>query len=263
MRRRLKMLRWLLPLLACVRIAALPQDEGTAYDGDPYHGAAGNEMSCTWTCVVFTMQWPAAFCQSLDNASLCTIPEHVDTWTIHGLWPMKVQQCCRCWPMFFSDVQELQDALEECWPSLLKSRSSFHFWRDEWEKHGTCAACVEGLNSPLRYFQTCLKLRGRFDLRKALEDAGIKPSCDRPYKLSEVQDVLAPLLGHACEIQCIKDDKGREVWFQVKIRLSRNLTVGCEHAADVTPISQGHPCPAQGTFYLLPIDWRRPSRPCD
>ncbi|XP_061137442.1 ribonuclease T2-like [Syngnathus typhle] len=252
------MLRWLLPLLACVRIATLPQDEGTAYDGHPYHGAA-----CAWTCAVFTMQWPAAFCQSLDNASLCTIPEHVDTWTIHGLWPMKVTQCCRCWPMFFSDVQELQDALEECWPSLLKSQPSFHFWRDEWEKHGTCAACVEGLNSPLRYFQTCLKLRGRFDLHKALGDAGIKPSCDRPYKLSEVQDVLAPLLGRTYEIQCIKDDKERELWFQVKIRLSRNLTVGCEHAADVTPISQGHPCPAQGTFYLLPIDWRRPSRPCD
>ncbi|XP_077421290.1 ribonuclease T2-like [Vanacampus margaritifer] len=253
------MLRWLLPLLACASTAALLRDPTAAAEDR-------NATFCKWTCVVFTLQWPAGFCQSLDNASLCNIPEHVNTWTIHGLWPQKVQECCRCWPMFFSDVQELQDALEDSWPSLLKSRSSFHFWRDEWEKHGACAACAEGLNSPLRYFQTCLKLRQRFDLHKALEDAGIKPSCDRPYKLSEVQNVLVPLVGDNCEIQCVNDAKEREVWFQVKINLSRNLTVGCHRHGDALAWepghSQGHPCPAQGTFYFLPIDHRRPLQPC-
>lgn len=37
--------------------------------------------------------------------------------------------------------------------------------REEWRKHGACAACVEGMNSPLRYFQICLKLREQFDIQ--------------------------------------------------------------------------------------------------
>ncbi|XP_051934135.1 ribonuclease T2-like [Hippocampus zosterae] len=248
----------LVPLLAvlCAAVAACGRDEYEPGDGD--------EAFCSWTCAIFTLQWPGGFCQSLDNASLCQIPQRVSTWMIHGLWPMNVRECCGCWPMFLSDVQELREALENRWPSLLKSRSGFHFWRDEWEKHGACAACVEGLNSPLRYFQTCLKLRQYFDLHKVLEGGGIRPSCDRTYKLTEVQDVLFPLVGDKCEIQCVKDEQEREVWFQVKILLSRNLTVGCRgHGAErAARASTGHPCPARGTFYFLPINHERPLRPC-
>ncbi|XP_061538382.1 ribonuclease T2-like isoform X3 [Phycodurus eques] len=163
--------------------------------------------------------------------------------------------------------------------SAARRRHLAPFWKDEWEKHGACAACVEGLNSPLRYFQTCLKLRQRFAMDKALDAAGIRPSCQRPYKLAEVLDALLPLIGDKSEIQCVKDHKmkkptsrslfqEREVWFQVKIRLSRNLTVGCDrHGDDADDVwergaSKGHPCPAQGTFYFFPIDHQRPMQPC-
>ncbi|XP_076591818.1 ribonuclease T2-like [Chaetodon auriga] len=226
---------------------------------------------CSWKCLQFTLQWPGGFCQSLDEEDLCRIPQSVNSWTIHGLWPLRVFGCCNCWPIFHSDIQELEVELNEHWPSLLKSQSSFHFWRDEWEKHGACAACVEGMNSPLRYFQMCLKLRGRFDVHRLLEDAGITPSCDRLYKVVEVHQVLAPHLGDRHEIQCVTDDKDREVWFQVKIPLSRNLTVGCDHHTERDPASAsgpgwraspGHPCPPQVPFYYYPIDHQQPQRPC-
>ncbi|KAJ8369142.1 hypothetical protein SKAU_G00091700 [Synaphobranchus kaupii] len=77
---------------------------------------------------------------------------------------MRVEECCRCWPIFPSDLQELEPEISTLWPTLLKTKSNFTFWRDEWFKHGSCAACVEGMNSPTRYFQTSLKLRGRFDI---------------------------------------------------------------------------------------------------
>lgn len=136
-----------------------------------------------------------------------------------------------------------------------------------------CAACVEGMNSPLRFFQICLKLRGQFDIYKLLEDAAITPSCERPYKVAEVQQVLAPHLGDKHELQCVTDDKDREVWFQVKIPLSRNLTLGCQHHSDANgdPASgsgpgwnpsSGHPCPSQVPFYYFPIDHEEPRRPC-
>ncbi|XP_027135976.1 ribonuclease T2-like [Larimichthys crocea] len=244
---------------------------------DYKYGRPGSEKKfCTWKCLLFTVQWPAGFCQFLDRESLCQIPQSINNWTIHGLWPLHVMDCCNCWPMFQSDVEELEAELTEHWPSLLKIKSSFHFWREEWHKHGVCAACVEGMNSPLRYFQICLKLQQHFDIHKLLGEAGITPSCDRLYKVSEVHQVLAPHLGDKHEIQCVTDDKDREVWFQVKIPLSRNLTIGCDHHGDHTTAdidlasgsgpgrtsSAGHPCPAQKPFYYLPIDHEHPRQPC-
>ncbi|KAK5904208.1 hypothetical protein CesoFtcFv8_005796 [Champsocephalus esox] len=218
---------------------------------------------CSWKCLLFTLQWPGAFCQSLHQPSVCLIPQNVNNWTIHGLWPQGVMNCCSCWPMFKSDVQELEAELDEHWPSLLESQSSFHFWRDEWLKHGVCAACVEGMNSPLRYFQINLKLRAQFDIHKLLEDAHISPSCDRPYKLSEVQQALVPQLGEKLHIQCVTDKKEREVWFQVKVPLSHNLTVGCDHHGNTKPPPpHGHPCPPDTPFYYFPIDHQQPQTPC-
>uniref|UniRef100_A0A8C2WU23 Ribonuclease T2, like n=2 Tax=Cyclopterus lumpus TaxID=8103 RepID=A0A8C2WU23_CYCLU len=268
------MWRSVLPLLVGVSLflLQLPDYSSTqeALWQDYKHGLRGSEAHdkkhfCTWNCLLFTLQWPGAFCQSLDERKLCSIPQSINKWTIHGLWPVKVFHCCKCWPMFESDVQELDAELKEHWPSLLKDQPSFHFWRQEWEKHGVCAACVEGMNSPFRYFQICLKLRQQFDIQKLLEDAGVTPSCDRPFKLVEVQQVLAQHLGDKHEIQCVTDPKGREVWFQVKIPLSHNLTVGCDHHADGGPgwnSSHGHPCPPQAPLYYFPIDHQQPQRPC-
>ncbi|KAK5602716.1 hypothetical protein CRENBAI_002495 [Crenichthys baileyi] len=231
------------------------------------------EHNCSWTCMLFTLQWPGGFCQSLYKETQCKIPQNISSWTIHGLWPLHAQWCCSCWPFFHSDVQELKEELTEYWPSLLKTKSSFLFWKEEWIKHGSCAACVEGFNSPLRYFQICLKLRHQFDIYKLLEDAGITPSCERLYKVAEVQKVLLPHVGDKHEVQCVQDQKDRQVLFQVKVRLSRNLTIGCDHHGDTSVdlavgpgpgqgLSTGHPCPPDTPFYYFPINHQEPWRPC-
>uniref|UniRef100_A0A3B5KEP3 Ribonuclease T2, like n=1 Tax=Takifugu rubripes TaxID=31033 RepID=A0A3B5KEP3_TAKRU len=201
---------------------------------------SGDTTSCSWRCLLLTLQWPGAFCQSLGEGRVCQIPPSVNHWTLHGLWPVREDRCCDCWPMFHSDVQEVEAELLVHWPSLLRHDSSFQFWRNEWRKHGSCAACVEGINSPLRYFQLCLKLRRQFNIDQVLEDAGITPSCHRTYK-------------------------DREVWFQIKIPLSRNLTAGCSPAADAEAdwrSSGGHPCPPQVPFFYLPINHEQPKEPC-
>uniref|UniRef100_A0A3B3ZDR4 Uncharacterized protein n=1 Tax=Periophthalmus magnuspinnatus TaxID=409849 RepID=A0A3B3ZDR4_9GOBI len=66
--------------------------------------------------------------QILDKETLCKIPPNVNNWTIHGLWPVKAHNCCSCWPMFHSDIKDLETNLTEFWPSFLKSRSDFQFW---------------------------------------------------------------------------------------------------------------------------------------
>ncbi|KAK0144819.1 Ribonuclease T2 [Merluccius polli] len=223
------------------------------------------DNECSWQCLKFTLQWPGTFCLYIQKStSECQIPLDINTWTIHGLWPQKVDNCCRCWNLFPSDLQDLQEELSKEWPSFLKFVPAFNFWRLEWLKHGSCAACVEGFNSPLQYFSISLKLRQHFNITRALSEGGVTPSCDRPYKLAELQRVLTPLLGDKYEIQCITDHQDRELWFQVKIPLSRNLTLGC--AADLQDHQGPHPvpghlCQRQAPIYLLPIDHQDPLHP--
>ncbi|KAM4628282.1 ribonuclease T2-like isoform 3-T4 [Polymixia lowei] len=205
------MLRSVLPLLVFLGTAALQQTDTWTRQEHKY-GRQNNELNhnkdfCSWKCLKFTLQWPGGFCMSLERWSSCKVPQNIIDWTIHGLWPLRTQFCCDCWPMFPSDVKELDAELSQQWPSLLHSKSSFHFWREEWHKHGACAACVEGMNSPLLYFHISLKLRQLFDFSKVLDEAGIRPSCTQPYKLAEVHSVLAPLLGDYHQIECVTDDK--------------------------------------------------------
>ncbi|KAG8001687.1 hypothetical protein GBF38_002674 [Nibea albiflora] len=98
----------LLPLLFSLSPAVLillQLPDYTDTQEDYKYGHPGSEKKfCTWKCVLFTVQWPAGFCQ------------------------------------------ELKAELTELWPSLLKIKSSFHFW--------------------------------------LLGDAGITPSCDRLYKVT-------------------------------------------------------------------------------
>ncbi|KPP65659.1 hypothetical protein Z043_115912 [Scleropages formosus] len=167
-------------------------------------------------------------------------------------------------------IPELEPELSQFWPTLI-NRPNFTFWRNEWIKHGSCAACKEGMNSPTRYFQVSLKLRRHFNIDKILNTAGIVPSCNNPYKISDLHEVLDRILGDKYEIQCVKDDTGREVWFQVKIYLYQNFTLGC-HTYDQEKLrdahtlwssSSGHPCPQQGPVFYFPIKYEDPLHPCD
>ncbi|XP_069043878.1 ribonuclease T2-like isoform X2 [Lepisosteus oculatus] len=220
---------------------------------------------CTWECMKFTLLWPGSFCTTLKKIE-CLIPEYVKTWTIHGLWPMSTGRCCGCWPIFPSDLEELQPELSRLWPTLLKSKSNFTFWKDEWIKHGSCAGCVEGMNSPTRYFQTSLKLRAHFDIDRALQDAGIEPSCNKSYMYKQIHAALAPVLGELHVSQCVQDEQQRQVWIQVKIPMFKNFTLGCHRHHAGLPASPhpspGHPCPHNASVYFYPISYDHPDQPC-
>ncbi|XP_023667963.2 ribonuclease T2-like isoform X1 [Paramormyrops kingsleyae] len=223
---------------------------------------------CRWECMNFALQWPGAFCVSLKNISGCVVPQHVQNWTIHGLWPMHVDKCCECWPIFNSDLEELEPELTQLWPSLIKGRN-FTFWRNEWIKHGSCAACKEGMNSPTRYFQTSLKLRRRFNIDEILRNSGIEPSCINSYKSDDLRKALAPILSDMHEIQCVTDDKEREVLVQVKIPLYLNFTLGChQHDQDSVlsspPLTKSplRPCPTHSPIFYFPIKHEDPYHPC-
>ncbi|XP_059389187.1 ribonuclease T2-like [Carassius carassius] len=226
--------------------------------------------SCNWTCMHLTLQWPGSFCIGINNKTICKIPQTVQYWTIHGLWPIRTGHCCDCWPIYHSHLEEIEPDLTKLWPSFIKGKHFFYFWKDEWVKHGTCAGCVETMGSPLLYFQTAVKLRKLYDIDNILEKSGIKTSCEVSYKLDDIRGVLTPLLGENYDLQCVTDSEGREAWIQLKIHLFRNQTIGClkqeqEQKFDLLAWSNstGHPCPKNSTVFYVPINYENPHEPCN
>ncbi|KAI7800461.1 ribonuclease T2-like [Triplophysa rosa] len=239
------------------------------YDEDQCSDKASRH-SCNWTCMLLTLQWPGSFCISLNNTNICKIPQTVQNWTIHGLWPEHTGHCCDCWPIFHSHLQDIEPDLSQLWPSLVKAKNYFIFWKEEWIKHGTCAGCDETMGSPVHYFQTAIKLRKLYDIDSVLKTSGIETSCDVSYKYDDISSVLEPLFGRNYDLQCVTDKKGRQVWVQLKINLFRNQTLGC-HKQEQKQLfnttawlhSPGHPCPKNESIFYFPINYEQPHEPCN
>ncbi|TSN39347.1 Calcineurin B homologous protein 2 [Bagarius yarrelli] len=141
-------------------------------------------------------------------------------------------------------------------PENIQDWTIHGLWKDEWYKHGTCAGCVENMSSPFLYFKSVLQLRLLFDVDLLLAKADIKPSCNISYKYDDLHGALEPLLGDNFVLQCVKDEKEREAWLQLKILVSKNMTLGCHTAEElksskVMNTSSGHPCPHKHHHFLF------------
>ncbi|XP_030075571.1 ribonuclease T2 isoform X1 [Microcaecilia unicolor] len=218
---------------------------------------------CDWKCMKFVQSWPGSFCVFLGKRFNCMIPEFVNTWTIHGLWPNDVKDCCNCWNLFQSDLLDLESQLSLYWPSLINT-TSFLFWKNEWHKHGSCAGCIETLSSPSKYFRAALKLHTFYSMDIAFQRAGIVPSCDRSYPFKDLSRTLLSAFTKTPELQCVMDEKGREVLVQVKISLHRNFSSGCEDFQEASNPSSSpyRPCNKNSNIYYFPINRRTPRDPC-
>ncbi|XP_015263753.1 PREDICTED: ribonuclease T2-like [Gekko japonicus] len=215
--------------------------------------------SCPWDCLVFVQMWPGSFCVALGRKLECVIPKNADIWTIHGLWPRNVIQCCPYWRLFPSDLVDLMPELTRYWPTFT-NLSNFQFWEKEWQKHGTCAGCAETLNSPSKYFRASLSLRSKYNIDRAFQRGAIVPSCNHSYQLNTFVEVLQPILGDQYELQCITDTQGRQILVQIKVSIYSNFSTGClPEPSDYSPYK---PCRAQRSIFYFPPHQANPRDPC-
>ncbi|VFV25592.1 ribonuclease t2 [Lynx pardinus] len=125
-----------------------------------------------WKKLIMVHHWPVTVCKEVGKD--CRDPP--DYWTIHGLWPDKAEECNRSWHFNFQEIKDLLPEMKMYWPDVLHPLNHSHFWQHEWEKHGTCAAQVDTLNSQKRYFGGGLDLYQKLALNSMLQKLGIKPS---------------------------------------------------------------------------------------
>ncbi|XP_051869168.1 ribonuclease T2-like [Pristis pectinata] len=160
-----------------------------------------------WHSFVFSQQWPQTVC--LMASETCKVPLTVDYWTIHGLWPKRIQMCNNSWHFDIKNVQDILSDLEHWWPDVIHPNST-QLWKHEWQKHGTCAATLESLDSQKKYFSKALELFKQLDLNSVLEKANILPS-SKYYMVENIEDALVSVYGVTPKIQCLFPTQGASV----------------------------------------------------
>ncbi|NP_001290959.1 ribonuclease T2 precursor [Esox lucius] len=147
-----------------------------------------------WSNLILTHHWPSTFCSVQHCHST------FDYWTLHGLWPNLGQECNSSWHFNETLIQDLLPDMNKSWPDLKKPGSS-KFWKYEWQKHGTCAAKAESLNSQHKYFDKALELYHKLDLDGVLKSVNIVPS-ETYYMFDHIEGSLINLYKVKPKIQC-------------------------------------------------------------
>ncbi|XP_052640847.1 ribonuclease T2 isoform X2 [Harpia harpyja] len=160
----------------------------------------------TWKKLYLAHHWPVTVCKM--SANDCQDPP--EYWTIHGLWPDKTEECNRTWHFNVTEIKDLLSDMRHYWPDVLHSSlNRTQFWKHEWEKHGTCAATLQVLNSQKKYFGKALELYQHVDLNSCLLKAGIKPSSSY-YQMTAIKDALTRFYGVTPKIQCLPPEEGEK-----------------------------------------------------
>ncbi|KAF3831267.1 hypothetical protein GH733_000159 [Mirounga leonina] len=185
-----------------------------------------------------------------------------DYWTIHGLWqalaPLTFKQEKTSQPK--SPIKQKNDLLPEMkmyWPDVIHPLNHSHFWKHEWEKHGTCAAQVDALNSQKKYFGGSLDLYRGLELNRFCvsvpEGNGGVPAGSHAFLLldrrtedrrtGDIKDALASIYGVVPKVQCLppKQVRGAMLCF-VALCLYREDRLAGGHLGGDRAASPAAPC---------------------
>ncbi|KAJ8013715.1 hypothetical protein DPEC_G00032660 [Dallia pectoralis] len=177
-----------------------------------------------WRNLILTHHWPNTFCSEEHCHST------FDYWTLHGLWPDVGQECNSSWHFNVTLIQDILPDMFKSWPDLKKPTSS-EFWKYEWQKHGTCAAKAESLNSQLKYFGKALELYHKLDLDGVLKRADVVPS-ETLYTFDQIEGALHNFYNVEPKIQCnFPKGKNMQLLGQIEICFNSEFQLeDCVHA---------------------------------
>lgn len=196
-----------------------------------------------WTKLILTHHWPTTFC-GMEHCH-----SNIDSWTLHGLWPDKGNDCNSSWHFNISLIEDLLPDMEKSWPDLLSPESPT-FWKYEWHKHGTCAAKAESLNSQHKYFSKALELYHKADLDSVLNKFAITPS-KQYYPFAHIEEVIDGFYGIKSKIQCIHPSKNADyqILGQIEICLTPDFSLtDCEKESSEKPVNSSVAAEAKTGF---------------
>ncbi|KAM5465623.1 Ribonuclease T2 precursor (RNase T2) [Microsporum audouinii] len=186
-----------------------------------------------------------------------------DSWTIHGLWP---DNCDGSYEQFcdmgreYSNITEILQAQgrDELLAYMNKYFKDYKgndesFWEHEWNKHGTCMSTFETScymdYMPQQevgdYFEKLVELFKGLNTYKILADAGITPSNDKTYALSDLQAAVKAAFGMEITFNC-RNGALNEAWYFYNVRGSAQTGEYIPTLPGGTPST----CPQTGIRYI-------------
>ncbi|ERE85282.1 ribonuclease T2-like protein [Cricetulus griseus] len=166
------------------------------------------ELVCMCKCLPCM---PDVLSQKLTAAETPWIIGRYMDYGKHLMQPDRAEDCNQSWHFNLDEIKDLLRDMKIYWPDVIHPSSNrSRFWKHEWDKHGTCAAQVDALNSEKKYFGKSLDLYKQLDLNSVLLKFGIKPSINY-YQLADFRDALTRIYGVVPKIQCLLPEQGEEV----------------------------------------------------
>ncbi|XP_047019565.1 ribonuclease Oy-like [Helicoverpa zea] len=185
-----------------------------------------------WDFLMFTQQWPSSMCKVWTHKKPhhhCVFPKKPDSWTIHGIWPTKKGtkgpfNCNNTWLFDVEQIRPIENELEEAWTNIEKETALYNLWAHEWNKHGTCAASLEALNSQLKYFSKGIELLNKYHMNDMLSAANILPSNTTGLNAQDINKAIASKLGIRPFIACEFED-GIQYLMELRICFDKQMNV--------------------------------------
>ncbi|CAD7079788.1 unnamed protein product [Hermetia illucens] len=210
-------------LIAAAAITVVSCSDADYYDQDL--------QDHEWDVLIFTQQWPVTACFHWieeNHKHSCSLPNKKEFWTIHGIWPTKYGTvgpsfCNKSAEFDMKQIEPIEDALKEFWPSVEADFAIQHLWEHEWLKHGTCAASLVELDNERRYFEQGLNWRDKYLVSNMLGAAGIHP--DSSNTVIALQNALKKTLEKNPSIHCVYDHE-TQTSYLAEIRICFNKTLG-------------------------------------
>jgi len=227
------MVQYLIPtIVACLAL-------GSTIRAKPFHQDESSN-NADFDLFVYAQVWMFAICRvaNFEQPGSCIVPEGVNNWTVHGLWPSSLTQhlephdCDKSDPFVESKVASIRERLEHQWPNVFVSESITSLWEHEWSKHGTCAKDVEATDGELKYFSTSLDFLQKFPINKYLQESGIEQSNDKTYTLSAITEAIHKVTKTKIQPHCNHiNERGQDTYYLADIRIcvDKSLTlIDCE-----------------------------------
>lgn len=181
--------------------------------------------------LIFTQRWPITACYEWREKSsdhICGLPSAKDIWTIHGIWPTKLNTIgpsfCNKTAIFnVTELSAIEPQLEQLWINVEKNKPFDSLWRHEWLKHGTCAAAVlVQLNTEDKYFGQGLSWLQQHSMTGALGEGGITPGGN--YTVVMIHKVLMDRFQKNAAIECYHDRETKLQFLnEIRICFNKNM----------------------------------------
>ncbi|XP_058758301.1 ribonuclease MC-like [Vicia villosa] len=179
---------------------------------------APNNSIAQYDYLKMVEQWPPVTCLNLP----CV--RNPKNFSLHGLWPSHLsgRSPMNCPPLGgfqITSVQTLFPRINNSWPEIKKGEEE-RFWREEWDKHGTCS---QSKFPVFDYFKLALDIKDRVNILQALIDHNVQPSSTITYDYALVSKALELKTGKAPELRCIQPNGQGPVYLhEVGICLDRD-----------------------------------------